>query len=527
MGATGVRSPAEGAARLVVVEGDVPGRKFTINRQATLGRSSRADVTVHDREVSREHARIARCEKGFVLEDLGSQNGTFVDEVPVSRKLLAMGDKIRLGPRVVLVFTRRDPIEEVLQQRQRLESLGRLTAGVAHDFNNMVGAVTAAAECLAGVLEDETMDRDVAADCVADMQAAASRAAALSRSLLDFAKGANSGHRVVDLGALCKDLVKLVRRTFPHSTRIVLDAQPGLAVEGDATELQQILMNLCVNGRDAMTDGGTLHITARRARPDEGPPVGSVERGRVVVSVGDTGVGIDEETRKRIFEPFYTTKPRGAGFGVGLSTVRELVNVHGGSIEVASEPGVGTRFDVFLPKASTSGALPTETTTQAPPVMPRGGIAGSTVLLVDDEPVVRRSLARLLRRAGAEVVEACDGRAGVERFASLDERPDVVLFDLDMPRLTGDEAHRELESVHGHVPVVFMSGRGSAPEIPPETTCLRKPCTGPELLMALAEALDSVPSEGEEETGAHTMRSVRVAAARVQAQGGAVPEGIL
>ncbi len=489
---------------LVVARGPSVGRKFTIDRVATIGRSESATVFLEDSEVSRHHVEIRQTDDhDYVIQDLGSRNGTSVNGVRITRRFLAVGDEIQLGPNVVLVFARRDPLEDAIHQRQRLEALGRLTAGIAHDFNNMIGAVSATADYLAQLPPEAKVGSPAVSECLDDVRSAAQRAAALSRSLIEFAKGTGAGHKTVDLSTLCHEVVQVVRRTFDRSIEIESKIEPGLRVEGDPTELHQILMNLCVNARDAMLDGGTLSIEARAARGPSKTPVRAA-RGDVIVSVADTGVGIDPGAREHIFEPFFTTKARGSGFGIGLATVRDLVDGHSGVIEVASELGSGTRFDVHFPlstRAQSRVGIATPMT-RIPASMNEPG--GATVLLVDDEAIVRRALRRVLRQGGYEVIEARDGVEAVALYTDLARRPDLLILDLDMPRMRGDEALTKIRAFDPGVRALFVSGHQQLENIGADVgdvSCLQKPCSATDLLIAVSNAVDSFDPEDMTLTG--------------------------
>lgn len=493
------RGPTEGRARLVVLTGPELGRKYTLSSTTVLGRGADATIVLDDAEVSRKHALIRRADDGtFVLEDLGSRNGTLVNGVPVDRRRLVFGDKVQVGSRLVLLFTLRDPVEEQLLQRQRLEALGRLGAGIAHDFNNMLGAVLASLDYLRTQPDGRTLDDPRVRECLEDIHAAAARAAELTPRLLSFARGGSRESSPVDVSLLAAEVVQLARRTFDRSIKIVADIQPGLLVVGDRIELHQVLMNLCLNARDAMPRGGTLTIEARMATVDQlsHVPLRSLEP-HVVVRVIDTGAGMDEPTRDRIFEPFFTTKPGGMGYGLGLATVHEVVTAHGGHVEAQSELGQGSTFLVYLPTGTPRRAQKAIATIdrRAEPLRP-ARVGGAIVLLVDDEEIVRRATARLLRQAGHEVVEARDGVEALEVWGKADPKPDLVLLDLDMPNMAGDEAQRRLRAESPEVRILFVTGHGDesrelALREEGALGFLRKPCHARVLLDEVERILSS------------------------------------
>jgi len=247
-----------------------------------------------------------------------------------------------------------------------------------------------------------------------------------------------------------------------------------------------VVMNLCLNARDAMPVGGTLRIRAELVDPTPG------ERARVRIAITDSGTGMDATTRARIFEPFFTTKPEGAGFGLGLSTVREVINMHGGDVEVQSAPEKGTSFFIYLP-ASMGQPQPVRITSGHRDLRPQSGTS-ARILLVDDEEVVRRSTARLLRQAGHEVLEAPGGKEATQIYANAERYPDLVILDLDMPFLNGEQTQRVILSIDPTARILFMSGhedfvRENSTSVGKAAGYLRKPCSVALLLSTVNEVL--------------------------------------
>jgi len=482
-----------GPARLIAIAGSQAGRKFKIGDYAVIGRSGDASVTLEDPEVSRNHARVSKSDLGaYLLEDLGSKNGTQVNGLPITRHLLSFGDKIQVGPHVMLLFAPFDPIEDQLLQRQRLEALGRVGAGVAHDLNNMLGAIGASIDYLSKLPGERTLNSEEVRECFEDIRLASSQASELTRGILKFARGRAQAHTPVDLSGLCSDVMRLIRHTFDRAIQIESKIYPGLSVRGDQAELHQVLMNLCLNARDAMPRGGVLRVSARAIAPgsESLPEPLNTQVTHLVLCVEDTGVGMDEATRARIFDAFFTTKREGAGFGLGLATVKEVVAFHGGQIKIDSEEGKGTRFLVYLPMHE-AGHEPRKVTGahEALSASSRG-----LILLVDDEEVVRRSFARLLRQAGHMVIEASDGLKAVETYRQAFPRPNLVILDLDMPVLSGEETQDRLLAVDPQVRILFVSGhdepsRESAVHARGALGFLRKPCKVQVLLGAVSDAL--------------------------------------
>ena len=480
-----------------MIEGPQAGQKFKIDGDVVLGRAIDATIVLEDAEVSRSHARISRNPVGsYVLEDLGSRNGTLVNGVPVQKQFLAFGDKIQIGPRVLILFAPFDPIEDQLLQRQRLEALGRVGAGVAHDLNNMLGAISASIDFLGRLPGNRPVDAEDVTASVTDIRIALQQASELARGILKFARGRSRGHALVDISVLCQEVIRLARHTFDRAIVIEQDIRPNLVVSGDQAELHQVLMNLCLNARDAMPAGGTLRIQAAIVSDE------TTGRSHVAIAIRDSGSGMDAATRARIFEPFFTTKPEGAGFGLGLSTVREVVGMHGGSVNVESEPGAGTTFFLYLP-ASAGQPMPVRITGGHRELRPNDATS-ALILLVDDEEVVRRSTARLLRQAGHQVLEAPGGREATQMYLSAERRPDLVILDLDMPHLNGEQTQRLILSIDAKARILFMSGhddfiRENSSSIGNAAGYLRKPCNVTLLLSTVNDVLHPERAFGEEE----------------------------
>ncbi|HTA90693.1 MAG TPA: ATP-binding protein [Polyangiaceae bacterium] len=481
------RSISGGPARLIVIEGPQAGQKFKIDGDVVLGRAIDAAIVLEDPEVSRSHARITRNPVGaYLLEDLQSRNGTLINGIPVQKQCLAFGDKIQVGPRVLILFAPFDPIEDQLLQRQRLEALGRVGAGVAHDLNNMLGAISASIDFLARLPSDRPVGAPDVKASVADIRSALQQASELARGILKFARGRSRGHALVDISVLCQEVIRLARHTFDRAIVIEQDIRTNLVVSGDQAELHQVIMNLCLNARDAMPTGGTLRIVAELVQPEPS------DRAQVAITIEDSGSGMDSVTRSRIFEPFFTTKPEGAGFGLGLSTVREVVDMHGGQVNVESELGKGTSFILRLP-ASAGQPMPVRITGGHRELRPNNP-ASALILLVDDEEVVRRSTARLLRQAGHQVLEAPGGKEATSLYLDAEHHPDLVILDLDMPHLNGEQTQRLILSIDPKARILFMSGhddfvRENSASIGSAAGYLRKPCNVALLLATVSDVL--------------------------------------
>ncbi len=328
-------------------------------------------------------------------------------------------------------------LEEQLRHASQLDAVGQLAAGVAHDFNNMLGAIVAAAEAL-------TLDHlgPGSTESVDTILSAATQAASLTRQLLLFSRKERPRREPADLHAIVTEATTMLQRTLER--RVVVDTRleaRHTQLSADASQLTNALVNLALNARDAMPAGGRL--TFRTS--NEGP-------GHVRLDVIDTGVGIAPEVLPHLFEPFFTTKERGRGTGLGLAAVFTAVKDHGGTISVRSTVGAGATFTLTLPLAE-------ETAGVAPPV-PAQATAwpGQTVLLVDDEDLVRRSMRRLLNRVGFTVLEANEGTRGLERFFATSPRPALVVLDVMMPGMSALEVLKRLREDTPALPVVFCSG---------------------------------------------------------------------
>ncbi len=443
------------AAQLTVVEGRAAGRKFKIDATATIGRSPDAAVMLDDPEVSRLHARLSRNEAGsYTLEDLRSRNGTFVNGLRAERRLLVYGDKVRIGSQIVLEFNGFDAVEDHIIQRQRFEAIGRLGVGIAHDLNNVLAALDASASYLRELPPDRILGDPEVRECISDLTVAAARATELTRGILSFVRGRGSERVAVDLSALVSEVVRMLRHTLEQGIRIEQSVEPSVVVHGSESELHQVILNLCLNARDAMPEGGTLSIVAGTKAPPHELPTDPTRR-VALLSVTDTGTGMDAETRARIFEPFFTTKREGAGYGLGLATVHEIVTLHGGRIRLDSELGRGSRFAVSLPILDVEALRHSSTEERSPPATqrPSGSVS---ILLVDDEQIVRRSVARLLRQAGFAVTEAADGAEAIALYSR--RAHDLVVMDLDMPGLDGEQTQARLMVLDPYARVVFASG---------------------------------------------------------------------
>ncbi len=378
----------------------------------------------------------------------------------------------------------RTELEEQLRHAQKMEAIGRLSGGIAHDFNNLLTAIRGYSELLLTSLEGSPLRADVE-----EIFNAAERAATLTGQLLAFSRRQILSPEILVLNQRVMDMSRLLSRLIGEHIAIDLHLATDLwSVRADAAQLEQVLVNLALNARDAMPDGGRLaietgnrEVTLGQARTLEISPGSFVE-----LIVRDTGVGIAPDVQARIFEPFFTTKPKGAGTGLGLSMVYGFVRQSGGTVTVQSAPGHGSSFSLLLPR--------TDDTTVAPPT-PRTLTAASlgtgTILIAEDERALRRLSATVLRQAGYQTLEASDGQQALDLYTVHASKITMVVTDVVMPRMGGIELARCLRKLRPDVRLLFVTGYVDQSEALHEqgTPVLLKPFSPDALLKAVAAAL--------------------------------------
>ncbi|HEX8064939.1 MAG TPA: PAS domain S-box protein [Thermoleophilaceae bacterium] len=381
----------------------------------------------------------------------------------------------------------REQLEERLQQAQRLESVGQLAGGIAHDFNNLLAVILNYAHFVRQQLPGESP----LAEDVDEIRRAAERASELTRQLLIFSRRDPAMPQVLDLNDLVADMERLLRRTIGEHLELRTSSGEGLCcVKADASQLEQVVLNLVVNARDAMPHGGTIEIEARvagPAAPDR--PAHLPEGDYVVLAVRDEGVGMEPGVAARAFEPFFTTKRKGAGTGLGLATVYGTVTQAGGEATIESEPGAGTTVRVWLPRVhGRPDPLP------EPDRVEELDGTGATILVVEDEDAVRSLTRRILVSSGFECLDAAGGDDAMRLYDEHRDRIDLLLTDVVMPGMSGKELAQRIGAGPAGLPVVFMSGytddavlRRSLPEQRPPL--LHKPFTADSLLRSVREAL--------------------------------------
>ncbi|MGH7545568.1 MAG: ATP-binding protein [Gemmatimonadota bacterium] len=351
-------------------------------------------------------------------------------------------------------ITERVQMEEQLRLSARLEAVGQLAGGIAHDFNNLLTAIKGNSELLLSDLGAGDPNRAE----VEEIQKAADRAAALTRQLLAFSRKQVLQPRVLDLNAVVADVRQMLRRVIGEDVELATALDPALGrVRADPTQMEQILVNLAVNARDALPEGGKLTLGTANVELDEAYAATRevVRPGSYVkLSVSDNGFGMDRATQARIFEPFFTTKEKGKGTGLGLATVYGIVKQSGGYIWVYSEPGRGTTFKIYLPRVQ-APAEPLPERAAGPAGPPRGH---ETILLVEDEASVRALAARVLRKQGYRVLEAADGEAARRQLESESTSVDLLLTDAILPGASGRELADRARAARPDLKVLFVSG---------------------------------------------------------------------
>jgi len=422
---------------------------------------------------------VARLENVALLRELLALNAALDEKVAArTRALTAANEGLERE------MAERQRAEGELRQAQKLESIGQLAGGIAHDFNNLLTTILGMTELLAADLPPGS---PMAGDAATIMEAGR-HAASLTRQLLAFSRKQRLEVQPVRLDEVCRAFSPMLARLIGEEISVQLDldvaAPPVLA---DRSQVEQVLMNLAINARDAMPRGGRLTIEVAPAASTEARPSGPPPGRWVRLSVADTGVGMTPEVAAKAFEPFFTTKERGKGTGLGLATVYGVVLQHGGHARLITAPGQGARFDLYLPQAGDDAEA-------GPPAgaaaAPQGG--GETLLVVDDEPSIRRVLRILLERLGYRVLEAEDGAAALELLEHTQERIDALLADVVMPGQRGPALALAFQERFPGSPVILMSGYAEDQETPTgDRPFLAKPLTRATLAHAVRAALDA------------------------------------
>jgi PAS domain S-box-containing protein len=353
----------------------------------------------------------------------------------------------------IMDITELKEMEKQLREAQKLESLGVLAGGIAHDFNNLVGSILANSE----LAQQKLASGGTADDEIQDIQKVAGRAAEIVRQMMAYAGQETTALETVDLSRLVGDMLQLLQISISKRVTLKMDLKDSLpTVLANPAQIRQVVMNLITNASEAIGEGGgVIRIATSEVQAEGGSSVslrGQREGGGVRLEVSDTGCGMTEETRAKIFDPFFTTKF--AGRGLGLAAVHGIIRSHGGTINVISEPGRGSRFEVVMPV----GCKPArETGHSAAPVTDEAGGFAGTILVIEDEEALRSAVAKMLRRKSCTVIEAADGQTGIDQFRANASKINVVVLDLTLPGISGGEVLGELRRIQPNVKVILTS----------------------------------------------------------------------
>jgi len=491
-----------------IYRSSLEGRFLKVNPAlvAMLGYDSEAEVLALelDRDVYVDAAERARnIERARTLERISGvqvqwkrRDGHHITVRLSGRVVRSEGDGAIKGFEMMAEdVTEQRTLERALQQAQKMETIGRLTSGIAHDFNNLLTVILAQSNLMGKALPDATppqVRRDLE-----ELTEAARRGAELVHRLLGFSRHETLDLRPLSVPEWIREELHTLRRLLPATIEIRCDAEPAAGVvEADSGALEQILLNLATNARDAMPDGGTLHVDVRRTRlaAEDRPLHAWVQPGAYVsLAVSDTGAGMDPQTQAHVFEPFFTTKPAGVGTGLGMAMVYGLVKQHHGFVHLYSEVGQGTTVKIYLRLAHE----------QALPATPAGGeerLPGGSdaILLVEDDPHLRAVAQRLFEKVGYRVFAAADGQEGLAAYRARKTGVDLVITDMVMPKISGMQLYETIRSAEPpdqRVKVLFTSGYPAADfrqalAGDPDVAFLTKPWTASELLGQIRSLLE-------------------------------------
>jgi two-component system cell cycle sensor histidine kinase/response regulator CckA len=376
----------------------------------------------------------------------------------------------------------------------KLDALGRLASGVAHDFNNLLTAIAGYAE----LMLRGGADISEYPSALQEILNASQRAAGLTSQLLAFSRKQVIEPVVLNLNALSENATRMIQRLIGEDINLVFEpAEPLYLVKVDRNQIEQVMINLAVNARDAMPDGGTLRVSTKNVSLREAERQELLEADvatgeYVVLEVADTGAGMDEETQARLFEPFFTTKARGRGTGLGLSIIYGAVKQNGGFVSVRSQLGTGTCFSIYLPRVE---GEPKDFAVNELAVV--GSRGAETILLVEDEPAVRDVVGRFLQNAGYHVLARGDARAAITLMERPEVTVDLLLTDVVLPGMNGKQLHQHLCAMRPGLRVLFMSGYtddviAKHGLVDPSIALLEKPLTQAALLRAVRSVLDGL-----------------------------------
>ena len=431
---------------------------------------------------------VERIVKGETVHKELSYTSTFGKRVDVRAHISPVLDErgeVSGGQILFVNLSESRELEEQLRQSQKMEAVGRLAGGIAHDFNNYLTVILGCGEVVSESSEAGSEIHSAGKQIVET----AERSATLTRQLLAFSKRHVSAPEFLNLAAVVEGLTPMLHRLLGETIELICEAKPiGGKIWADPSLLEQVIVNLAVNAGEAMPNGGKLEISVRDTEPS-----GSTAEGSIELTVRDSGIGIDDETKSRIFEPFFTTKSETGGTGLGLSTVYGIVREMNGSIEIESRVSQGSTFRIQIPKVGgLNRSMPEPKTARKP----AADSPNERILLVDDEPMIRRLALTTLSRAGYEVIEAADGEAAIELFGSLSPPVELLLTDVMMPGMNGAELADQIRAKDPTLRILFMSGyvesvlSDDSGALPADVDLLQKPFSPRALRDRVRSALD-------------------------------------
>ncbi len=449
-----------------------------------------------------EKFRLALAQSNFSSPELRGITAFQKDGKVVEVDLLIRAVRLEGGEALLVVLADAAPrirLEEQLRQAQKMESVGMLAGGIAHDFNNLLTIISGYSHMLVSSLADDERNRSAAEQVIR----ASDRAAALTKQLLSFSRRQVAQNRVFDLNALVHGMTPMLHRIIGEHIRLRIAPGEALGrIHADAGQIEQVIMNLVVNARDAMPEGGTLWIETQNRELDAqyvGRHMEARPGNYVMLAVTDTGIGMDEATRGKVFEPFFTTKESGQGTGLGLSMVYGIAKRCGGSVDVYSEPGKGTVVKLYFPRAEAS-AMPAVADVSSKP-----GRGWETILLVEDEEAVRNIVRTALEAQGYCLLVAGTGEEALQISKTHEGPIHLLVTDIVLPQLSGRDVARRLHKKRPAMGVLFMSGytdvtlnHGTDPD--QKVHFLGKPFAPGALARKVRELLDEA-SDGADEIG--------------------------
>ena len=465
-------------------------------REEIIGRKSFIDILSPDSREAYARTLFTIKKNGLHKDmelDLVRKDGTILNALLSESAIRDDDGKLLSGRATVFDVSERKKLEEQLRQSQKMEAIGLLAGGIAHDFNNVLTAIYG----YCAILQMNLGDDSPFSPDIDNIHAAAERAANLTRNLLAFSRKQIMSPETVNLNDVVMNVWQLLTRIIGEDVQLkTVCVEKPLRVFADSVQIEQVMMNLAANARDAMPNGGILIIETKDLEIDEGSihdPDLSAPGKYAVITVSDTGIGMDAETSKKIFEPFFTTKELGKGTGLGLSIVYGIVKQHNGHISVDSEPGVGTTFRIYLPIISSEVRV--EEIAPEKETLAKGT---ETILLTEDDESVRKLISIVLKQEGYTVIEAVDGEDAVKKFMENKETIRLLLSDLIMPNMNGIEAYDEMKVWRPGLKAIFVSGY--APDVIRQKMSLENGVvliSKPIMPYALLKKVRSLLDEGE------------------------------